>query len=478
MAKTIDELKSAAAVVRDATEEHENTALRIGQLLLDTIEALGQAGTALSGLKAVKSIDELPVSPSSKTIGYIVDTRLYVYVGTGGDALDGKYKDCGEFRGPEGEKGEPGADGHDGVSLGEVAIVDNLTEGGSDKVLSAEMGKVIRMQVETILSSLGDYAFPNGKPTLDWSGTSVRITTNLVDVISSNPATFVDKNGSYTTTLSGIHEGNLYVMDVVVKMGSVDITSTCFNEETGVVDIPNVTDTIDITATQETYVQDGLVLHLDGKNRGGSSGHWVSLVDYNGTPIDFTLTNCDETHDSYVAGNGTTSKGIGSVDTLDVSPTTGTIEALYDGADWNNDTLAILHNRGSSSVNHIGLTSWHKAEFANDHNLLTIAMGSKVDTTSKIGAKFQKTTIIGGGLVSCLNNSFVINDTEPVAGFYEGSTQAADSTSMLSIFYRKVSANERYFKLNLYSIRVYSRHLTDEERAQNNRVDKKRFNII
>ena len=34
-----------------------------------------------------------------------------------------------------------GADGHDGVSLGEVAIVNNLTEGGSDKVLSAEMGK-------------------------------------------------------------------------------------------------------------------------------------------------------------------------------------------------------------------------------------------------------------------------------------------------------------------------------------------------
>ena len=40
MAKTIDELKSAAAIVRDATEEKENTAWRVGGLLLDLIDAL------------------------------------------------------------------------------------------------------------------------------------------------------------------------------------------------------------------------------------------------------------------------------------------------------------------------------------------------------------------------------------------------------------------------------------------------------
>ena len=43
---TIDELRSAAAIVRDATEEGENTATRIGQLFLDTIETLGDVQIA------------------------------------------------------------------------------------------------------------------------------------------------------------------------------------------------------------------------------------------------------------------------------------------------------------------------------------------------------------------------------------------------------------------------------------------------
>ena len=100
----------------------------------------------LGGYVVLDSIQELPASPTNPNLGYLIGTHLYVYVGTGGNTADGKYQDCGEFRGPEGKKGEPGADGHDGVSLGEVAIVDNLTEGGSDKVLSAEMGKELEVK--------------------------------------------------------------------------------------------------------------------------------------------------------------------------------------------------------------------------------------------------------------------------------------------------------------------------------------------
>lgn len=363
------------------------------------------------------------------------------------------------------------------ISLGGVVISDSTTTFDANSALSAKQGVILRQNIELLLSSLGEYAFPDGKPTLEWSGGTLAVTLNLTDFSSSNMAETTQRGSAYTTTLIPAHSSNLYVNDVVIMMGDEDITATAYNESTGVVSIAEVTGAIEITASQETYVQDGLVLHLDGKNRGGTAGHWISLVDYNGAPIDFTLTNCDETHDSYVAGNGTTSKGIGSVDTLDVSPTAGTIEALYDGAEWKNDTLMILHNRGSSTVNHIGLASWHYDIYDSD-NLLTIAMGANVAASSKVAARYQKTTIIGGGLVSCLYNSFLINDTEPVAGSYDGSTYLADSTSMLSIFYHKISADERYFKLNLYSIRVYNRHLTDAERAQNKRVDEKRFNLI
>jgi len=362
------------------------------------------------------------------------------------------------------------------ISLTSVVISDSTTAFNANQALSAKQGVILRQNIETILAALGEYAFPDGKPTLDWGGGTLAVTLNLTDVTSSNTASEVNRGDAYTTTLTGDNASNLYVMDVAVTMDGEDITAEAYDDATGVVSIAEVTGVIEITAEQYTYIQDDLVLHLDGKNRGGTAGHWVSLVDYNGSPIDFTLTNCDESHTDYVAGNGTSSKGVGSVSLLDLSAYSSTIEACYNGAEWNSDTLCIMHNQ-ANGVNRICLASWHKGDYTADYNLLTIGAGGTPDNSRKIGAKYLKSTILAGGYVSCIENSFLINDATPVAGSYEGSNQSADSTSMLSIFYRKTSANERYFKYNLYSIRVYSRQLTDAERAQNLKVDQKRFNL-
>ncbi|MSS18755.1 LamG domain-containing protein [Sodaliphilus pleomorphus] len=145
MAKTIDELKSAAAVVRDATEEHENTALRIGQLLLDTIETLGDVqANAIKGFVAIASTDDLPESPTAEQQqkGWLLGTVLYVWVGTGGDTLGGKYKSA-QLKGADGAPGEKGDKGESGVHLGDVALVNDLTTGGEVSALTAEMGKVL-----------------------------------------------------------------------------------------------------------------------------------------------------------------------------------------------------------------------------------------------------------------------------------------------------------------------------------------------
>lgn len=64
-------------------------------------------GEQLGGYKCVESIDELP-QEGEGNIGYLVGTKLYIYVGTGGDTLDGKYKDAGEFKGPGGQNGNNG----------------------------------------------------------------------------------------------------------------------------------------------------------------------------------------------------------------------------------------------------------------------------------------------------------------------------------------------------------------------------------
>ena len=61
-------------------------------------------GGAVGGYVIVRSIDELP-DPGEPNIGYLVGENLYLYVGTGGDTLGGKYKNCGPFRGPRGASG-------------------------------------------------------------------------------------------------------------------------------------------------------------------------------------------------------------------------------------------------------------------------------------------------------------------------------------------------------------------------------------
>lgn len=152
MAKTIDELKAAAAVVRDATEEHENTALRIGQLLLDAFETLGDVrGNAIKGYVAIGSVDDLPESPTAEQQqkGWLLGTVLYVWVGTGGDTLGGKYQSA-QLKGADGAPGEKGDKGESGVHLGDVALVNDLTTGGEESALTAEMGKVLGERISAI----------------------------------------------------------------------------------------------------------------------------------------------------------------------------------------------------------------------------------------------------------------------------------------------------------------------------------------
>lgn len=145
---TIDELRSAAAVVRDATEEGENTATRIGQLFLDTVNTLCNVSTnAIKGYVVISSTIDLPTSPTTEQQmkGYLLGTTLYVWVGTGGDTLDGKYQSA-QLKGEEGKTGEKG---DSGVSLGDVVLVNDLTTGGEVNALSAEMGKTLKGLIDS-----------------------------------------------------------------------------------------------------------------------------------------------------------------------------------------------------------------------------------------------------------------------------------------------------------------------------------------
>lgn len=73
---------------------------------LDQIEGLG-SGTNLTGYVSVDSVENLP-SEGIPTLGYLIGQDLYLFVGEGGDTLDGKYQNAGQFRGKDGKDGAPG----------------------------------------------------------------------------------------------------------------------------------------------------------------------------------------------------------------------------------------------------------------------------------------------------------------------------------------------------------------------------------
>lgn len=167
-------------VLNDMVDATEGKLAQLDQRLTDVEENGGGTGGGgvignLTGYKSLESTSELPTTAS--TLGYLIGGNLYVYVGEGGDVNNGTYKDCGEFRGPQGEigpqgeKGENGPQGPQGPqgpagpqgnsgyqgAAGELEIVNNLTDGGETSALSAEMGKRLADEMPTKVTDKGWY---------------------------------------------------------------------------------------------------------------------------------------------------------------------------------------------------------------------------------------------------------------------------------------------------------------------------------
>lgn len=200
MAKTIDELKSAAAIVRDASEEHENTALRVGQLLIEMIETLGKVQfNGIKGFVAISSVNDLPESPSreEQQKGYLLDTTLYVWTGTGGDTLDGKYRSV-QLKGADGAPGAQGSKGDSGVDLGEVVLVNDLTTGGEGNALSAEMGKTLGVRT-TIRKQMPCYALCTKGAYYNSSGALTESNNHMYAFIRLEDVTHLNVTGALST---------------------------------------------------------------------------------------------------------------------------------------------------------------------------------------------------------------------------------------------------------------------------------------
>lgn len=137
--------------------------------------------------------------------------------------------------------------GSNGQAADGLGIVDNLSAGGHDKALSAEMGKVLLGVVHTLWDSLGESAFWERKPDFDWS--SVGLLTHTI--------TRTIEHGHSSSTLLQIADGTPlnetiifdegYVLDTLtVKMNNVAVPQYISGNT---ISIPSVTGPVVINAT-------------------------------------------------------------------------------------------------------------------------------------------------------------------------------------------------------------------------------------
>ena len=199
------------------------------------------------------------------------------------------------------------------------------------------------------------------------------------------------------------------------------------------------------------YIQDGLVFHLDGIERGKSG--WTDLIGGK----KFTLYNCT-LNDNNVEFNGTSSYGKASGNLAGDS--SGTIEAVFTTDNFVTTTsdfdLDVFYSGNSSGPN------------------LQLVKNSGREAISTTLSNQYKNSIDKVKMVSASRVS-------PYPGIINGAytpkyTISSLSRSSASYMYLGHYTN-KYLQGKIYSIRRYNRSLTEEERLHNQFLDIQRFKL-
>lgn len=203
------------------------------------------------------------------------------------------------------------------------------------------------------------------------------------------------------------------------------------------------------------YVQDNLIFHLDGKQKGDIAGAWSNLAG-SGSFTNYGATSNNDHF--YFDGVDDYMRSTSFSSTFFPTRTSGTIEVVIDNENLGQYGI-ILIPRGATRM---------AAGIQSDGRFLYAA-----DTASARSYYCPIVTITKG--------SFSVSS----ARHYENGNEMSLSTTKTYIYGINASynyigkrhSNEYYFKGKIYSIRVYNKQLTEAEVMQNLAVDNIRFNL-
>ena len=221
-----------------------------------------------------------------------------------------------------------------------------------------------------------------------------------------------------------------------------------------------------IPLSADSYVQDGLVFQLDGIDKGNVEGAWVDRK----AGRQFTLNNCIVNSDN-IEFNGTDSEAIDNDNyTLPTVPENYTIEVVlyYGGGSGILTENSTTTSYGSPMMVALYSTAYY---FTIGRNLYAVEeMQGKKYMCLQALAKGSSNTI----QVNC--NGDVLASRQGTGEIIDNNFFAYGKPSVGCVW---ISSSDRSGHLlgKVYSIRLYNRLLTEEERYNNMVVDYMRFRI-
>ena len=213
---------------------------------------------------------------------------------------------------------------------------------------------------------------------------------------------------------------------------------------------------------QTGYIRNGLVLWLDGVNRGGIAGQWIDRIDGN---VCTFIGDCVELENGVRFGAGAENTQYGAFDKLvQISKDVGTIEwviQLNSVSSTGRPVLSMgnLMMGGSIASDTAGLYCPAMRYYGGTNNSMDFYRFRDVDSRSVLiytMSGSSERAMCNGTLAERLTvTSWPNRQTGRLASRGEGNP----------------------FKGVIYAVRLYNRHLTEAEMLHNQRLDNKRYNL-
>lgn len=194
-----------------------------------------------------------------------------------------------------------------------------------------------------------------------------------------------------------------------------------------------------------TYITDGLVLHLDGIDKGTTdTTKWVDLINN----VEFADINGNSCHGNdciHCAGNIV----LKSTASLSFPATTHAVEVAISGMNTSWEGIILLYTRNDIQLYHKG-----------SRNIQTPT------------AKIEGIATAATKLISVANTNYMLDG---VSGTAQAAGEARNTAANLI---GGVSTGTSYrFAGDIFSIRIYNRLLTFDEMLHNQKVDNVRFQL-